>query len=221
MDIPGGDDVEAARLARRSLLKKAAIAGAAAWTAPLVLQSVTNPAGALTCAQGSYHVVYEEGLVQRTPTANTGCTHSGTNTTAAAIGLSVSFGTSAAGTCGSTNASIAHIASDTGNCRPVVISVAGGCECTITSVWAHVHNRSANNCPQQSSNYCWNGGQARTGMPAGRIPLRIVSGAFGTSAVTVQPNYNNSTVCSGEDGIHWGSPNAEDGYLVVNVTCTG
>ena len=48
MDSSGGNDVVAARVARRSLLKKAAIAGAAAWTAPLVLESVASPAGALT-----------------------------------------------------------------------------------------------------------------------------------------------------------------------------
>lgn len=37
-----------AGIGRRDLIKRAAAVGAAAWTAPLVLESVTNPAGALT-----------------------------------------------------------------------------------------------------------------------------------------------------------------------------
>jgi len=221
LDSTGGSTAEDARLARRSLLKKAAVAGAAAWTAPMVIESVTNPAGALTCAPGSYHVVYQTNLSQRSPTTGTGCTHSGTNTTAAAIGLAVSF----TGSCTTADGgnSIAHIVSANGNCRPVLITVTGGCECTISSVFAHVHNRSAGTCPQTGGNYCWQAGTQRSGSPSGRIPLRIIAGGFGTTSITVQPNYTNvgATVCSGETGIHWGSPNAEDGYLVVNVTCTG
>ena len=124
MDTTGGVDVERARIARRSLLKKAAIAGAVAWTAPVVLESVTNPAGALTCAPG---------------------------------------------------------------------------------------------------NYCWPAGATIAVTGTDPEVLRIVSGALGTTAITVQPNYTNvtNTVCAGDPGIHWGSPNAPSGYLVVNVTCTG
>jgi len=220
LDTTGGVDVERARIARRSLLKKAAIAGAVAWTAPVVLESVTNPAGALTCAPGNYYVVFQTTLAERAPTS-IGCTQTGTNTTAAAIGLSLAFN----GTCTTTDGgnSIAHIASTDGNCRPVQITSSGGCECTITSVYAHVHNRSAGTCPQTGGNYCWPAGATIAVTGTDPEVLRIVSGALGTTAITVQPNYTNvtNTVCAGDPGIHWGSPNAPSGYLVVNVTCTG
>jgi hypothetical protein len=36
-------------IGRRTLIKRAAVAGAAAWTAPVILGSVASPAGALTC----------------------------------------------------------------------------------------------------------------------------------------------------------------------------
>lgn len=221
MDSTGGTTTEDARLARRSLLKKAAVAGAAAWTAPMVIESVTNPAGALTCAPGNYHVVYETNLSQRSPTTGTGCVHSGTNVSAASIGLTVAF----TGTCTTSDGgnSIAHIVSANGNCRPVVISVTGGCECTITSVYAHVHNRSAGTCPQTGGNYCWLAGATRSVPGTDPQVLRIIAGSLGSTSVTVQPNYTNvtNTVCAGETGIHWGSPNASNGYLVVNVNCTG
>ncbi len=188
----------------------------------MVIGSVTNPAGALTCAPGSYHVVFETTLSERLPAANTGCTHSGTNTTKAAIGLDVAFSATDCNTPDDNSPSrISHIASNDGNCRAVVISLSGGCACTITSVYAHVHNRGPGTCPQRSSNYCWPAG---TPVSGSLIPLRIISGGVGgtNTSVTVQPNYTNvgGTVCAGTSGIHWGSPNIANGYLVVNVSCT-
>ena len=221
MDSTGGTTTDDARIARRSLLKKAAAAGAAAWAAPVVIESVTNPAGALTCAPGNYYVVYNLNIAERTPLANTGCTQTGTNTTAAAIGLTLSYN----GTCTTSDGgnSIAHILSTDGNCRPVRIRVNGGCECTITSVFAHVHNRGNGTCPQTGGNYCWGAGSTISVPGTDPQCLRIVTGALNTADVTVQPNYTNVTnpPCAGYSGLHWGSPNQPNGYLVVNVTCTG
>jgi hypothetical protein len=165
--------------------------------------------------------VYQTTLATRTPSGTIGCVHSGTSTTPAAIGLTAAF----SGSCTTSDGgnSIAHIQSDDGNCRPVVLTISGGCTCTITSVYAHVHNRGAGTCPQTAGNYCWLAGQTISVSGADPQVLRIVSGSLGSTSVTVQPNYTNVTnpPCSGTDGLHWGSPNAANGYLVVNVTCTG
>lgn len=45
----GGESVTARGLDRRSLIKRAAAAGAAAWTAPVILDSLASPAAAGTC----------------------------------------------------------------------------------------------------------------------------------------------------------------------------
>lgn len=216
VDNTGGSTADEARLARRSLLKKAAIAGAAAWTAPMVIESVTNPAGALTCAAGDYHVVYQTTLLSRSDDTSLGCTHAGANVTPASVGMTAVF----TGSCTTSDGgnSIAHIASNNGNCRPVRISVTGGCTCTITSVWAQVHMRGNGTCPRTGGEYCWSASATDT-----NAPLRVVGGALNSSTVTVQPNFVNNAICTGVNaaaGIHWGSPDAADGYLVVNINCT-
>ena len=215
------------RIARRQMLKRAAVVGAVAWTAPLVIESVTNPAGALTCAPGSFFVVYELGLSTRSPLGLCSNESGATNIAASAIGLTAAF----TGTCAGSAGSIAHIASTDGNCQPVRLTLSGGCACTITSVTAHVHRRGAPvgppDCPSP-------GCQTATG--AGTPALAITAGALGSSTVTVAPTYTSS-LCSGA-GIHWGRPLAAagdsasnnpatpagagtvNGYLVVRVTCT-
>jgi hypothetical protein len=42
-------EAERSRIGRRTLIKRAAATGAVAWTAPLILDSLTSPAAALTC----------------------------------------------------------------------------------------------------------------------------------------------------------------------------
>jgi hypothetical protein len=43
---------------RRTLIKRAAAAGAAAWTAPVILGSVASPAGAFTCSGTCFRVTF-------------------------------------------------------------------------------------------------------------------------------------------------------------------
>jgi hypothetical protein len=45
---------------RRTLIKRAAIAGAVAWTAPVIIDSVASPAGALSCANTCFRIQYQE-----------------------------------------------------------------------------------------------------------------------------------------------------------------
>jgi hypothetical protein len=216
-----------ARVARRQMLKRAAAVGAAAWTAPLIVESVTNPAGALTCARGSFFVVYQLGLSTRTPLGLCPNESGATNIAASAVGLTAAF----TGSCTGSTGSIAHVASTDGNCQPVRLTLTGGCSCTITSVTAHVHRRGAPvgppDCPSPGCQTA-----TATGTPA----LLVTGGVLGTTAVTVAPNYTSS-LCSGA-GIHWGRPLAAagdsasnnpptpagagttNGYLVVRITCT-
>ena len=185
------------------------------------MESVTNPPGAHTCAKGTFYVAYQNALAELSAPAAIGCTQTGTNVTAATIGLTATFNTNS---CTSPDdvatGSIAHVASTDGNCFSVTLALGGGCNCKITSVYAHVHNRSGNTCPQTANNYCWAAG---ANFPTSNtVPFRVVGGALNSTSVTVQPNWTNvgGTVCTGDAGIHWGSPNATAGRLVVNVTCT-
>ncbi len=54
MDVPGSHETDApatprSGLDRRTLLKRAAAAGAVAWTAPIIIDSLASPAAATTC----------------------------------------------------------------------------------------------------------------------------------------------------------------------------
>jgi hypothetical protein len=53
---PGQDDfdVDARAIGRRALIKGAAVAGAAAWTAPMIIDSLTSPAAAATLPHGCH-----------------------------------------------------------------------------------------------------------------------------------------------------------------------
>jgi hypothetical protein len=217
LDSTGGVDVEHGRVARRALLKKAAIAGAVVWTAPVVIESVTNPAGALTCGNANYYVTLAMSggsLVDiSADLVGSGCTHTGTAATRATVGMTATF----TGACTPADnpvtgllGSIAHDASTNGNCQPLTISVTGGCTCTITNVYAHVHRRGAPTSPDCPNPACQQASTTSTN------PFR--GSGFGTNTATVYPNYD-SNLCSTE-GIHWGSPSKPNGYLVVNIHCT-
>lgn len=59
---PNVDDATAdarAPIDRRALIRRAAIAGAVAWTAPIIIESVVSPAGALTVGCGCYKAVLD------------------------------------------------------------------------------------------------------------------------------------------------------------------
>jgi len=170
---------------------------AVAWTAPLIIDSFASPAAAATCARGNYFVAYQGALAQTAPTG--ACTATGTNATAAAVGLVATGGP------------ISHVASDTGNRNPVVLRIGSGCKCVITAVRAHVHRRGAPTNPDCPSPPCQNAVTSTTGF------LRITAGALNSTTVTVAPNYTTTTLCG--VGIHWGSPSVPNGYMVVQVTC--
>src|SRR3954453_7065604 len=44
---------------RRTMIKAAAIAGAGAWTAPVIIDSLMSPAAAFTAGPGCYRFVYQ------------------------------------------------------------------------------------------------------------------------------------------------------------------
>ena len=205
-----GSSSQDRHVSRRALIKKSAAVGAAAWTAPVILGSLASPAAAGTCAKGSFYVAYQTSLAELFPnvTANSCSAPTGTNAHPSAVGLSATF----SGTCSGTLGTIAHFASNDGACQPVTLTVGSTCaNCTITGVQAHVHNRGAGTCP---SVYC------QSPSTATHAPLRITAGAIGSQSLTIAPNYTDATVCSGAAGIHWGSPNAANGYLLVQITCT-
>jgi uncharacterized membrane protein len=197
-------------VSRRTLIRKSAAVGVAAWTAPIIVDSLASPAAAATCATGTFYVAYQSTLVELFPnvTADSCSAPTGTNVQPAAIGLTATF----TGTCTGTLGTIAHVASNDGSCQPVTLTLGATCaNCAITGVQAHVHNRGAGTCPAV---YC------QSPSTATHAPLQITAGALGTTSVTVAPNYSDTEICSGVAGIHWGSPDAANGYLLVQITCT-
>src|SRR6185503_7235019 len=63
--MPADEDVmadasrpEGGGLDRRSLIKRAAIVGGAAWTAPIIIDSLASPAAAATCTCDSGTITY-------------------------------------------------------------------------------------------------------------------------------------------------------------------
>ncbi len=200
---------------RRALLKKAAAATAVGWTVPMIIDGVTNPAAAATCAKGTFNVVYQILLAPIAP--NGSCTATGTNTTPALLGLTAAFtGTNPTGGANS----IAHVASTTGNSRAVILTIAAGCTCVITNVTAHVHRRGAPTSPDCPAPAC------QSPSPSATAPLRLIAGALNSATVTVQPNNTSVPLLCGNTGTHWGAPasapgnNTERGYMVVQVSCT-
>lgn len=57
-EILSPDERERRGVDRRTLIKRAAAAGAAVWTAPLILDSVASPAGAISCIGGCFRSVF-------------------------------------------------------------------------------------------------------------------------------------------------------------------
>jgi len=196
------------------MIKAASVAGAAAWTAPVIIDSLVSPAAAATCATGSFFVAYESpGLAELFPNVTaSGCAApSGNNVHASAVGLTAVF----SGTCGGGLGSIAHVASTAGNCQPVTLTISGCSNCTITKVQGIVHLRNADPTPTCPNPNC------QTASTANHAPLAVTGGVLGTNTVTVAPAYTDATICAAA-GIHWGSPNVDPttGYLLVQVTCT-
>jgi hypothetical protein len=51
-------DVERPGIDRRTLIKRAAVTGAVAWTAPVIIESLASPAAAITCATTCFRVQF-------------------------------------------------------------------------------------------------------------------------------------------------------------------
>jgi hypothetical protein len=90
-------DVERAGIDRRTLIKRAAAAGAVAWTAPVIIGSVASPAAAITCAGNCVRVRFppdDTGACNTASVAIDGLcpTTSATCTSTTNIGAGVSYG---------------------------------------------------------------------------------------------------------------------------------
>ena len=202
--VTGEESGDGDRLTRRELVRRAAKVGAVVWTAPLIIDSLASPAAAATCPPGNYNVVYQGSLSVRSPASGTGCTASGTNLPTAAL-VASTVGLTATG------GPITHLQQAPGQVNPVRLTISTGCSCRITSVYAHVHRIGASTSPDCPNPAC------QPASAVGSAPLRVTAGALGSGTVTVAPN-QPSLLCGGV-GIHWGSPNRTNGYMVVNVTC--
>jgi len=228
-------------LSRRELIKRSAVAGAVAWTAPVIFESLASPAGALTlppCPLGkAYAVMYSPpgsvDLVDRLPGTNGmgtvqhgSCTNlspdpycyppSGyVRTYAGSISLQV------------TQRNISHNVTEQLNGPQQALSVTldpNSC-CVIEDIKAYVHKyQSASigaDCP---TNYCQQAGSTYL--------LKTVNS---TKSWTIQPSASGS-LCNGV-GVHWGSPNLDPdcvgyapaaqasgqsfGYLLILLSCSG
>jgi hypothetical protein len=227
-------------LSRRQLIKASAAAGAVAWTAPVIVDSLSSPAAAQSfppCPDaGDWYVALHSAngyLEDRAGSWDQSFTHASLygggsctqgspgptcaptagyqRTTAAAIRLTT------------TNQNISHNVQQQ-NTGGVTLTLDPTSCCTITRVVAQVHRfgtpTSPTDCP---ADYCQQAGS--TYLPASGI---------GTKNVMLNPS-RTSSLCN-RDGIHWGSPNAQTscnsqpggngysngqpfGYLLIEVHC--
>jgi hypothetical protein len=204
--LDSGDD---RRESRRRLIRRAATAGAIAWTVPLVIDGITNPAAAATCAKGNFYVAYTGNLSTATAGATTCPATAGyTLVTPASIGLTAAWSGGAS--------SVDHIASTTGNIGTARFTIAG-CSCTIRRVMGRVHLKGPGDCPPLATfpNRCVNAG---TSLVTNHLVASVAPGV-GVTTLTVQPN-QTTNLCTAT-AIHWGSDQGTvAGYLLVEVVCT-
>jgi hypothetical protein len=157
-----------AGLNRRQMIKAAGIAGAAAWTAPMIIDSLSSPAAAGTVTPGCYRFWLP---------FNT-CTLTATDPVGGAC-------TPSDATCTSTNASVPAGAVTPPACptndsqTPVTISVNGGISCRITSVSAYVHHGNTGLGPFSA--------QCRTATTNGTVGNTTFGFGSGNKSVTVTP----------------------------------
>jgi len=75
------DDPTQRGIDRRTLIKRGAVVGAVAWTAPVIIESIASPAGAVTAAPGCYRIRFapNSDMCTNSPTnAGTACPPTGT-----------------------------------------------------------------------------------------------------------------------------------------------
>ena len=185
---------------RRAMIRRMAAAGAAAWTAPIIVDSFASPAAAASCATGNFYIVLQSTTVNvfTTQTLVGTCSGSGTLTTRAAMGMTVTGGP------------MTHLAADPGSINPVVITMnATTCSnCRITAVKAYVHNIGAANCP---ANPC------QTAAATGH--LVVGPGALNTKSVTVRPSTVPVAPCA--TATHWGAGSGGvTNYMFIQINCS-
>ncbi len=186
-------------VSRRAMIKRAAAAGAVAWTAPIIVDSFASPAAAASCTRGNFYIVLQSTTVNVfTPQALVGtCAGTGSLTTMAAMGMTVTGGP------------MTHLQADPGSINPVVITMnATTCSnCRITAVRAYMHNIGAANCP---ANPC------QTAAAAGH--LVIGPGALNTKSVTVRPSTVPVAPCT--TATHWGAgTGSPTNYMFIQINC--
>jgi hypothetical protein len=174
-------------LNRRQMIKAAGIAGAAAWTAPMIIDSLSSPAAAVTVSPGCYRFYWSiSGTCSYTNTdpnscapADAGCTTFGGRPTGAVT---------ATPTCPANDSQSA-----------VAISVLAGISCRITSATAVV--RHGEGSPTTFSAQC------RSALVTGTFGSTLFTFGAGNKSVTITPQ---GTVASGSSFDQWrnggGSP---------------
>lgn len=122
-------------LDRRTLIRRAAVAGAVAWTAPVIVGSVASPAGATTITPGCYKMLF---TVNATSCSNgptvgaTGCSVSGSACSSPAasipsdVAACVTVTSPASCSTASTSAATAVTFSVGSGCAPCTIVAASG-----------------------------------------------------------------------------------------------
>jgi hypothetical protein len=237
-------------LSRRKMIRAAGIAGAAAWTAPVIVDSLASPAAAITCPEGNfaYVVLYSPPgsagqLFDRPGNDFSGGSGPGPGGTCTFTGPGADCLHSNPAAVRSSAADIGLIIVPTNISHnitqlaqaPVVLTLAADSCCVITNVKAHVHRFGAatgqtppNDCPDT---YCQ---PATTNGPY----LQLTAGAYNTRSVTVRPNLNTNACDNPNQQVHWGSPNQDSdcqaaagangyangqpfGYMLIELNCTG
>jgi hypothetical protein len=129
---------------RRALIKRAAATGAVAWTAPLILESLSSPAGAITAPSGCHSVQIAAGncTTSVTPTATVaGCTPATWSTSPTAPCPAFAGGQNLAGTlCLSATTACAT------NTSPITFTISNACSCTFTAGIGETNASGANQC---------------------------------------------------------------------------
>ena len=169
---PTDHDVDAGArggLSRRQLIKAAGIVGAAAWTAPVIIDSLSSPAAAATVAPGCYFAfsaVNAGGIWQAWQTSQPGstgpaCTPSGGGCTPTASVAALP----------ALNLPTPNI-SDAGT-QLVTVSVKGGFSCRIVSVTATVQaGADADTCASSGGSNITDHNVVFTGQPSTSVTLK-------------------------------------------------
>jgi hypothetical protein len=157
-------------LSRRNLIKAAGVAGAVAWTAPVIIDSLSSPAAAVTAPTGCF-LMYANLLVNPAWGPWSTTNNSGTTCMPPAP-CNPTTSTAAAAALGTPTPAPANTSS-----TPVTVSVNSGYSCTIVAAGAVVRNgfAGAQSCRSNTAP----GGTTFTGLPSGSVTITPTGNAFG------------------------------------------